>query len=215
MLKSRKFYGANLQGYRNPTNTPQSPCDLAYHQRLLTHLLCIPCCLCIILIVAITVVPVKTDKDSTDFSPNRCHSRYGFPALLRDPNSPGRSMGLPGAQTHPAEFCFAVLVPTDHVVAAPVLLDGDVAFRAFLLAGQTDSAVSRASAEPTTLCWSSEGSCGSKRSHIEWNMWFTPSLWSLRSSSKSGLKTGAARQLKTLRNEAFYLRCCRSATPDG
>lgn len=32
--------------------------DLPYHQRLWTHLLCIPCCLCIILIVAITVVPV-------------------------------------------------------------------------------------------------------------------------------------------------------------
>lgn len=45
-------------------------------------------------------------------------------------------MGLPGAQTHPAELRLAVLVPTDHVVAAPVLLDGDVAFRAFLSTGQ-------------------------------------------------------------------------------
>lgn len=42
-------------------------------------------------------------------------------------------MRLPGAQTHPAELSFAVLVPTDHVVAAPVLLNGDVAFWAFLL----------------------------------------------------------------------------------
>jgi len=45
-------------------------------------------------------------------------------------------VGLPGAQTHPAELRFAVLVPTDHVVAAPVLLDGDMAFRAFLFTGQ-------------------------------------------------------------------------------
>lgn len=42
-------------------------------------------------------------------------------------------MRLPGAQTHPAELSFAVLVPTDHVVAAPVLLNGDMAFWAFLL----------------------------------------------------------------------------------
>lgn len=175
----------------NPKNTPQGHCDLPYHQRLLTHLLCIPCCLCIILIVAITVVPVKRDTDSTDFSPNRCRSRHGFLALLQEValNSPGRSVGLPGAQTHPAEFRFAVLVPTDHVVAAPVLLDGDVAFRAFLLAGQTDSTVSRASAEPTTLWWSSQGSCGSKTPHVEWNAWFTSSLWSLRSFCKYGLKT--------------------------
>lgn len=65
-------------------------------------------------------------------------------------NSPGRSMGLPGAQTHPAELCFAVLVPTDHMVAAPVLLNGDVAFWAFLFTRQ-ESTVSRESTEPTTV----------------------------------------------------------------
>lgn len=41
-------------------------------------------------------------------------------------------MWLPGAKTHPAELCFTVLVPTDHVVAASILFDGDVAFGAFL-----------------------------------------------------------------------------------
>lgn len=78
------------------------------------------------------------DTDSTDFSPNPCRLHHDLLAFQQGtlPNSPGRSVGLPGAQTHPAELRLAVLVPTDHVVAAPVLLDGDVAFRAFLSTGQ-------------------------------------------------------------------------------
>lgn len=78
------------------------------------------------------------DTDSTDFSPNPCRLHHDLLAFQQGtlPNSPGRSVGLPGAQTHPAELRLAVLVPTDHVVAALVLLDGDVAFRAFLSTGQ-------------------------------------------------------------------------------
>lgn len=78
------------------------------------------------------------DTDSTYLSPNRCCLHHGFLAFQQGTllNSPGRSVGLPGAQTHPAELRFAVLVPTDHMVAAPILLDGDVAFWAFLCTGQ-------------------------------------------------------------------------------
>lgn len=78
------------------------------------------------------------DTDSTDFSPNPCRLHHDLLAFQQGtrPNSPGRSVGFPGAQTHPAELRLAVLVPTDHVVAAPVLLDGDMAFRAFLSTGQ-------------------------------------------------------------------------------
>lgn len=81
----------------------------------------------------------NSDTDSTDFSPNPCRLHHRFLAFQQGMllNSPGRSMRLPGAQTHPAELRFAVLVPTDHVVAAPILLDGDVAFRAFLFTGQS------------------------------------------------------------------------------
>lgn len=37
-------------------------------------------------------------------------------------------MGLPWTQADPAELGFAVLVPTDHVVAAAIFLDGHMAF---------------------------------------------------------------------------------------
>lgn len=70
-----------------------------------------------------------------DFRSYKCSFSRGFLTSPQGPlpNLPGRPMRLPGAQTHPAELSFAVLVPTDHVVAAPVLLNGDVAFWAFLL----------------------------------------------------------------------------------
>ena len=41
-------------------------------------------------------------------------------------------MGLPGSKADPAELCFAVLVPAHHVVAAAVLLYGDMTLGTFL-----------------------------------------------------------------------------------
>lgn len=45
-------------------------------------------------------------------------------------------MRFPWTQANPAELSFTVLVPTDHVVAATIFLDGHVAFWTLLLAGR-------------------------------------------------------------------------------
>lgn len=37
-------------------------------------------------------------------------------------------MGLPWTQADPAELSFAVLVPTNHVIAATIFLNGHMAF---------------------------------------------------------------------------------------
>lgn len=135
MPKSRKFLAAGLQVYRKPKSMHRAA-ELPHRQRLWTHLLCIPCCLCIILVVTIAVVPVTGTPMPQSSIQNSMQVLSWLPRLPTTLlNSPGRSMGLPGAQTHPAELSFAVLVPTDHVVAAPVLLDGDVAFWALLWTG--------------------------------------------------------------------------------
>lgn len=47
-------------------------------------------------------------------------------------NLPGRSMWFPRAKTHPAKFCFTVLVTTDHVITTAILLNCDMAFGTFL-----------------------------------------------------------------------------------
>lgn len=41
-------------------------------------------------------------------------------------------MGLPRAETHPAELRLAVLVPAHHVVTATILLYGHMTLRTFL-----------------------------------------------------------------------------------
>ena len=41
-------------------------------------------------------------------------------------------MWLPRAKTHPAKLSFTILVPTDHVIAATILLYGHMTFGAFL-----------------------------------------------------------------------------------
>ena len=48
-------------------------------------------------------------------------------------NIPGRAMRFPWAQTYPAELSFAVLVPTNHVIAASIFLNSHMAFRTLLL----------------------------------------------------------------------------------
>lgn len=45
-------------------------------------------------------------------------------------------MRFPWTQANPAELSFTVLVPTDHVVAATIFLNGHVAFWTLLLAGR-------------------------------------------------------------------------------
>lgn len=74
----------------------------------------------------------------------QCRSRF----LLRVPRRlclvliipiaviPRTPVGLPWSQAHPAEVRLAVLVLADHVVAAAVLLDGDVAARALFRVGR-------------------------------------------------------------------------------
>ena len=42
-------------------------------------------------------------------------------------------MRFPWAQTYPAELGFAVLVPTNHVIAASIFLNSHMAFRTLLL----------------------------------------------------------------------------------
>lgn len=41
-------------------------------------------------------------------------------------------MGLPWTEADPAELSFAVLVPTNHVIAATIFLDGHMAFGTLL-----------------------------------------------------------------------------------
>lgn len=45
-------------------------------------------------------------------------------------------MRFPWTQANPAELSFTVLVPTDHVVAATIFLNGHVAFWTLLSAGR-------------------------------------------------------------------------------
>lgn len=48
-------------------------------------------------------------------------------------------MRFPWTQANPAELSFTVLVPTDHVVAATIFLNGHVAFWTLLSAGRIRS----------------------------------------------------------------------------
>lgn len=113
------------------------------------YLLCIPRCLGIVFIVAIAVIPGKT-VNRWIYLPDMVF--LNFPILIKirfipinwvrvnfknHKNhtalySPGWSMGFPRAQADPAELCFAVLVPTHHVVTAAILLYGYMAFGTFL-----------------------------------------------------------------------------------
>jgi len=43
---------------------------------------------------------------------------------------PGRTMWLPGSQAHPAEIIAAGWILADHVIAATILLNGHITFRA-------------------------------------------------------------------------------------
>lgn len=47
-------------------------------------------------------------------------------------------MGFPWTQADPAELSFAVLVPTNHVIAAAIFLNGHMAFWTLLSEEESD-----------------------------------------------------------------------------
>lgn len=107
--------------------------------------LCVAGLLRFVLVVPITAIPgTRQTKFSVKFY---CSIVQGFKGsrvrLFKGSwlgwamqNLPWWAMWFPGTKTHPAKVCLAILIFTNHVIAASVLFYSDITFWTFFCVGR-------------------------------------------------------------------------------